>query len=301
MPMNDQKVLQFEKRYRPLLEQHLGEYLQNLTAQPYLLKAMTYSAMAGGKRIRPMLILAVCQSFGRKIDQAVLDVAGSLELLHTYSLIHDDLPEMDNDDLRRGVLTNHKKFGQATAVLAGDGLLTTAFEWLTQTSLSSKKISELVGLLAHAAGVSGMVSGQMRDVLGEKQHLNLRQLKKLHQQKTGALILYACQAGAVLASIKSEQRAAIENYGRNFGLAFQIYDDLMDELSTTAEMGKRVHKDQSEHKNTYPSLLGISQSWIALAAAVDQAANSLETLSQAGVDCSLLQGLLTYFSKKEKQ
>ncbi|WP_281165054.1 polyprenyl synthetase family protein [Liquorilactobacillus sicerae] len=299
--MNDQKVLQFEKRYRPLLEQHLGEYLQNLTAQPYLLKAMTYSAMAGGKRIRPMLILAVCQSFGRKIDQAVLDVAGSLELLHTYSLIHDDLPEMDNDDLRRGVLTNHKKFGQATAVLAGDGLLTTAFEWLTQTSLSSKKISELVGLLAHAAGVSGMVSGQMRDVLGEKQHLNLRQLKKLHQQKTGALILYACQAGAVLASIKSEQRAAIENYGRNFGLAFQIYDDLMDELSTTAEMGKRVHKDQSEHKNTYPSLLGISQSWIALAAAVDQAANSLETLSQAGVDCSLLQGLLTYFSKKEKQ
>ncbi|KRM86526.1 polyprenyl synthetase family protein [Liquorilactobacillus vini] len=299
--MIDQKVVQFEKKYRPQLEQHLSEYLQNLTAQPYLLKAMTYSVMAGGKRIRPMMILAICQSFERKIDQAVLDVAGSLELLHTYSLIHDDLPEMDNDDLRRGVLTNHKKFGQATAVLAGDGLLTTAFEWLTQTSLNSKTISELVGLLAHAAGVSGMVSGQMSDILGEQQRLNLRQLKKLHQQKTGALILYACQAGAILAGIKLEQRIAIENYGRNFGLAFQIYDDLMDELSTTAKMGKKVHKDQNEHKNTYPSLLGISQSWDALTGAVDRAANSLKTLSQAGVDCSLLQGLLTYFSRKEEQ
>lgn len=299
--MNNQQLKDFEEKYLPQINQQLEGYLQGLDAQPYLLASMTYSVMAGGKRMRPLLVLAVCHDLQKKIDQEVLSIAGSLELLHTYSLIHDDLPEMDNDDLRRGVLTNHKKFGQATAVLAGDALLTQAFEWLAQTALPAKEIAELTKLLAHAAGAQGMVSGQMRDILGEQQQLDLKQLKQLHRQKTGALILYACQAGCVLADATSQQRQAVEEYGRNFGLAFQIYDDLLDETSTTEEMGKRVHKDQAEHKNTYPGLLGLGKSWQALTQAVTAAKKALDKLPEIDQKNSLLVGLLSYFSRSENQ
>ena len=299
--MNKQQLKDFEETYLPQINQQLKNYLQGLDAQPYLLTSMTYSVMAGGKRIRPLLVLAVCHDLQKKIDQNVLSVAGSLELLHTYSLIHDDLPEMDNDDLRRGVPTNHKKFGQATAVLAGDALLTQAFEWLAQTTLPAKKIAELTGLLAHAAGAQGMVSGQMRDILGEKQQLNLKHLQQLHRQKTGALILYACQAGCVLADATLQQRQAVEEYGRNFGLAFQIYDDLLDETSTTEKMGKRVHKDQAEYKNTYPGLLGLEKSWQALAQTKTAAQEALNDMPTIDHQSSLLVGLLSYFSRGEKQ
>jgi geranylgeranyl diphosphate synthase type II len=299
MKMNDQQLKHFEEKYLPQINQQLKSYLQGLDTQPYLLAAMTYSVMAGGKRMRPLLVLASCHDLQKKIDQNVLSVASSLELLHTYSLIHDDLPEMDNDDLRRGVLTNHKKFGQATAVLAGDALLTQAFEWLAQTDLPAKKIAELTELLAHAAGAQGMVSGQMRDILGEKQQLDLKQLKLLHQQKTGALILYACQAGCILADATLQQRKVVEAYGRNFGLAFQIYDDLLDETSTTEKMGKRVHKDQVEHKNTYPGLLGMTKSWQALAQAITAAKEALNEMPIADQKNSLLRGLLSYFSRSK--
>ncbi|MCI1920518.1 MAG: polyprenyl synthetase family protein [Liquorilactobacillus nagelii] len=298
--MNKTKLEKFTRHYRTLINQDLQQYLTSLTGNVNLVKAMSYSVMAGGKRIRPLLVLAVCHDLTGEITEGALTVAASLELLHTYSLIHDDLPEMDNDDLRRGRLTNHKVFGQAAAVLAGDALLTNAFAWLATADLPSDEVVKLIGCLGQAAGAEGMVSGQMSDILGENQKLKLAELQQLHRQKTGALLLYACQAGAILAGASSKIENLIIIYGQAFGLAFQIYDDILDETSTTVEQGKRVHKDQTEHKNTYPGLLGISGAQEALAQALEQAAEALEKLRSLGYECPLLKDMLGYFAGEKK-
>ncbi len=236
----------------PLLEQHMRHYLAQFTENKTLQVAMQYSLEAGGKRIRPLLIMLICQSLEKKIDTDVLSVAGSLEFLHTYSLIHDDLPEMDNDDLRRGKPTNHKVFGQDIAVLAGDALLTEAFGWLAKTKLTPKKRITLVAALAKAAGANGMVAGQTGDILGEKTTLTLSELMQVHKNKTGQLLEYACFAGAILGEATPKQEQALVTFGQKFGLAFQIYDDILDVTSTTAELGKTANKDVAENKNTYP-------------------------------------------------
>ncbi|WP_412771385.1 polyprenyl synthetase family protein [Ligilactobacillus sp. WC1T17] len=300
---NDLKA--FQDQYRPLLEQTMDQYLKDLNTRPLLRDAMAYSVDAGGKRIRPLIIMLVCDAFGREIDADVLACGSALEFIHTYSLIHDDLPEMDNDDLRRGKPTNHKVFGPAMAVLAGDGLLTTAFEIMSQTKLTAAVKTQLIADLALASGPQGMVNGQVGDIEGETKKLTLDQLKDVHAQKTGALLVYAFMAGGLLAGKQSAELALLKRIGANFGLAFQIYDDIMDVVSDTATMGKKTQKDQAEHKNTYPGLLGLEGAYQELAKVKKLVSSDLETLAKT-TDCKidLLAALLNYFkvgNKNEKR
>lgn len=285
----------FQNKMIPLLEQHMRHYLAQFTENKTLQAAMQYSLEAGGKRIRPLLIMLICQSLEKKIDTDVLSVAGSLEFLHTYSLIHDDLPEMDNDDLRRGKPTNHKVFGQDIAVLAGDALLTEAFGWLAKTKLTPKKRITLVAALAKAAGANGMVAGQTGDILGEKTTLTLSELMQVHKNKTGQLLEYACFAGAILGEATPKQEQALVTFGQKFGLAFQIYDDILDVTATTAELGKTANKDVVENKNTYPRLLGLKGAKQALVDTLKQAKDQLEFLDKSGLETSLLRQVLEYF------
>lgn len=291
----------FQAQQLPQLNHYLESYLANLRGEQTLKDAMSYSVSAGGKRIRPLLILAVCSEAGRDLDEGVYAVASSLELLHTYSLIHDDLPEMDNDDLRRGRLTNHKKFGQAMAVLAGDGLLTTAFECIGKADLNGDTKSKLMTALAVAAGPQGMVSGQVADIEGEKKHLTLRQLQQLHQRKTGALIDYACYAGCVLSGLPADQKEQLHRFAAAFGLAFQIYDDILDVVATKEQLGKAVHKDQAENKNTYPGLVGLEGAYQQLEEAISQAKDSLAAVRELGLKTELLSGFLDYFVRRKNE
>lgn len=238
------------------IDDYLSDHLAADVDQDTLYSSMRYSLMAGGKRLRPALTLATVEMLGGEIDEDVMHAATALELLHTYSLIHDDLPAMDNDDLRRGKPTNHCRYGAGMATLAGDGLLTLAFQWVTDNGLPAEIRAELTLALAQAAGPAGMVAGQARDIEGEGHQLDLAQLRYLHRQKTGALLRYAVLAGGIITNQSRPVKAALADFGAQFGLAFQIYDDLMDVLGTTAQMGKQVHKDADEHKNTYPGLLG---------------------------------------------
>ncbi|MBB1080158.1 polyprenyl synthetase family protein [Limosilactobacillus sp. STM2_1] len=282
------------------LKKQIDDYLAQTLAmdvdQPILYNSMQYSLMAGGKRLRPALTLATVEMLDGKINDDVLRAATSLELLHTYSLIHDDLPAMDNDDLRRGKPTNHCKFGAGMATLAGDGLLTLAFQWLTDNHLPATVKSKLVLALSKAAGPAGMVAGQARDIEGEHQHLDLKQLRYLHRQKTGALLKYAVLAGGIITNQPDEICQHLASFGANFGLAFQIYDDLMDVLSTTEKMGKKVHKDAGEQKNTYPGLLGIEGAKKQLQCAVDTAIKDQQQLEQAtGKSFAGYNQFLAYF------
>ncbi|WP_157047098.1 polyprenyl synthetase family protein [Liquorilactobacillus oeni] len=299
--MMESDLNSFRQEKLPLLEQQMKNFLQGLDAEKSLQKSMQYSLESGGKRIRPLLMLAVCQVLKKRVDEPVFAAAGSLEFVHTYSLIHDDLPEMDNDDLRRGRPTNHKVFGQAEAVLAGDGLLTASFEWLANCQLPSELKLKLIGLLATAAGPQGMVSGQVADIEGEHKELKLAQLQLLHRRKTGALIQYACQAGGLIGDANARQMIYLTQFGQSFGLAFQINDDILDVVSTQEKLGKAVHKDQAENKNTYPGLLGLKESYSELKRVVQKAKNALEGLQknlENGKNTELLWDFLDYFSRK---
>lgn len=278
------------------IDGYLAKQLAADIDQDTLSASMQYSVMAGGKRLRPALTLETVEMLGGTVNADIMHAVCALELLHTYSLIHDDLPAMDNDNLRRGKPTNHCKFGAGMATLAGDGLLTLAFQWVNDNQLDPAVKSELSLALAKAAGPAGMVAGQARDIEGEHQKLTLDQLRYLHRQKTGALLRYAVLAGGILTRQSAAIKAALADFGAQFGLAFQIYDDLMDVLGTEEQMGKAVHKDAGEHKNTYPGLLGIAgakdQLHQALAAA-RQAQGRLEGLT--GKSFSGYDQFLAYF------
>ncbi len=291
----------FIQKYTKVLNQFLKEHLPDSVTNLSLSESMQYSVFAGGKRLRPLLLLAMLQVSGTAIDTNSVQVAAALELLHTYSLIHDDLPAMDNDDLRRGLPTNHKKYGEALAILAGDGLLTLAFEWIATTKFSPKVVSQLTYALAHAAGPAGMVAGQATDVLGEGKQLSFMQLKQLHKQKTGALITYTAQAANIIATTSSINQKYLVTFAENFGLAFQIYDDLEDVLSSEKAMGKAVHKDVEEHKNTYPSIRGLTQSKKDLMQCVMNCREALNKLQHNGNSTNLLQGFLEYFQLNEEE
>ncbi|KRL85195.1 polyprenyl synthetase family protein [Ligilactobacillus equi] len=291
----NQQVTYFQNLYLPQIEQTLEDYLGQIKGQASLKKAMQYSLKAGGKRIRPLLMLASLYVLNGKIDQNSLQVAASLEMVHTYSLIHDDLPAMDNDDLRRGKPTNHKIFGEALAILAGDGLLTNAFDLILSTKLNPHLQVKLAQNLSRAAGVQGMVSGQVADMAGQGKQLSLESLKKLHNEKTGALLAYACQAGALLAGVDDNLVAKLSKFGLEFGLAFQIYDDILDVTKTTVELGKTAGKDVAEAKNTYVALLGLAGAKQELQATLSQATDVLADITLMGYDVTLLTGFLEYF------
>jgi geranylgeranyl diphosphate synthase type II len=229
-----------------------------------LFEAMRYSLLAGGKRIRPVLAIAACEAVGSSTD-AVMGFACAIEMIHTYSLIHDDLPCMDDDDLRRGRPTNHKVYGEAIATLAGDGLLTDAFRVVASSLVPDGRITTAAVLqtvidLANAAGSNGMVGGQVIDLLGEGRSLELAELEVLHSKKTGALFVAAVICGARLGGANEVQLCALGDYGRALGLAFQVADDLLDVEASAESVGKRTHKDEARGKATYPSLLGIDRS-----------------------------------------
>lgn len=222
-----------------------------------VVEAMRYAALSGGKRLRPFLCMSAAKMFG--VDQMrAKRVATAIEMVHCYSLIHDDLPAMDNSDLRRGKPTVHKQFDEATAILAGDGLLTYAFEILGNNATHDDPTvrAHLVLGLAKAAGTSGLVGGQMLDLIAEKQQLDIGQTTRLQRMKTGELIAFSCEAGAILGRASQHQREALRKYAHDLGLAFQMIDDLLDVESTEAELGKPVHKDAAAGKATFVTILG---------------------------------------------
>ncbi len=220
-------------------------------------EAMRYATLEGGKRIRAFLVLQSGRLFG--VDRRALGrVAGAIECVHAYSLVHDDLPAMDDDDLRRGRLTTHKKFDEGTAILAGDALLTLSFALLsaTETHADPYVRCELIGRLAHAAGVQGMVGGQMIDIASEGQEVDINTVTRLQRLKTGALIAFACEAGAIMGKASPQVRQALSGYAQDLGLAFQIVDDLLDLEADPADVGKQTRKDHSRGKATLVKAMG---------------------------------------------
>lgn len=295
------QLTEFSATNLPMVEQEITQFLMEYTTDEALKESMLYSINAGGKRIRPLLLLATASSFGETLSTPIYQVAGALEMVHTYSLIHDDLPAMDNDDLRRGKPTNHKVFGEAIAILAGDGLLTGAFQLISLTQLEPLKKLLLIQQLASNSGAQGMVAGQTADILGEKQELTIEELAFVHERKTGRLILYALLAGGVLANQPEEVLMCLQKLAGHLGLAFQIRDDLLDVVSTTEKLGKTAGKDAQEGKNTYPRLLGIEKTYAALANEIQQA-NELVTQLEKDVlvfDGELLRQLIRQFDMEK--
>jgi len=230
------------------------------TAPASIHEAMRYSVFAGGKRLRPVLCLEAARLFSDPPDAAV-PAGCAIEFIHTYSLIHDDLPALDNDDLRRGKPTCHKKYGEAIAILAGDGLLTLAFETLAQTPVEASRGVRLIAEVARAAGtVRGMVGGQVADLEAEKTRADLATLEYIHRSKTAALIRAACVVGAIAGGAGDADVERLRNFGENIGWAFQVVDDILDVEESSAALGKTAGKDQAQQKATYPALLGLTQS-----------------------------------------
>ena len=248
------------EEYISLINSSLYEYVK-LTGdeEDEVAEAMLYSLKNGGKRVRPMLVLEFCRACGGNVEKAV-PFACALEMIHTYSLIHDDLPCMDNDDFRRGKPSCHKQFDYATALLAGDGLLTLAFSVAAGAKLPAETIVKAVKLLSDCAGYLGMIGGQTMDLQHEGKNITLETLRKTDALKTGKLIYAACTLGCLVANADDEKIKAAETYAENIGLAFQIVDDLLDITSTSEELGKPVGSDEDNKKSTYPSLLGIDRS-----------------------------------------
>ena len=241
----------------------LAQMLQTSQPDETISKAMKYSLMAGGKRIRPVLCLAASEAVGGRPKDA-MRAACALEMVHTYSLIHDDLPAMDDDELRRGKPTCHVAFGEATAILAGDALLTMAFEILASVPFENgdqaDKWLQVIQIIASSAGSRGMIQGQMLDIAAEGSQLNVDDLESIHRLKTGALIEASLQCGALLAEADKDQQRLLKTYARNIGLAFQVTDDILNVEGNPALMGKAVGTDRLNKKNTYPSLLGLDAS-----------------------------------------
>lgn len=284
-----QTYQEFCNRLIPQINQVLTSELVKVQAPTELITAMKYSVDAGGKRLRPIMTLVTYEAFGGKITDEIIKVACAVELVHTYSLIHDDLPAMDNDTFRRGKLTNHKVFGEAQAILAGDGLLTLAFSWLTDNNLPTLTKLTLVQKLAESAGPSGMVGGQVNDMLGNNRTYTHEQLIRVHNLKTGALLSYAALAGGVLAQKSPDVIKMLTQFGLKYGLAFQIQDDLLD-----------VDDAVDFKKNTYPHLMGIVGAQVELVNLIEEIENLLGNVSRM-VECdqNLIEGLLTYFERNE--
>lgn len=279
-----------------LIDTALSQYIPSNNYPPSIYEAMRYSLFAGGKRLRPILLMAAADAIdGNGIDY--LPVACGLEMIHTYSLIHDDLPAMDNDDYRRGKLTNHKVYGDGIAILAGDGLLTAAFEtMLSQTKVKPQVLINVVKEIASAAGPAGMVGGQAIDLISEGQTIDAQTLKYLHQAKTGALFKAALRSGAALAGGTEQQLNALTSYASQFGLAFQITDDILDVVGTQEKIGKPIGSDVKNHKVTYVSLHTLAGAKQLAQQAVDQALNSL---CDFGPEANILRELVERLINRE--
>lgn len=288
---------EFLKGSARLVDESLEELIPSADTEPRRLhEAIRWSLFAGGKRFRPALVFAVGELFGAPRER-LLRPAAAVEMIHTYSLIHDDLPSMDNDDLRRGRLTCHKKFGEATAILAGDVLETLAFQTLAEDEkLPAEMRVRLIAGLARAAGTpQGMVAGQQLDLDAEGKHASLRDIEQIHRLKTGALIDACAMAGAIIANASSEERQAIGRYAANLGLLFQITDDLLDVTQTTEDLGKTAKKDLTANKATYPSVCGIDKTATLARSLCDAAIDALEPIAR---DTELLAEVARHILKR---
>lgn len=264
------------KRHAHSVETYLRDALKRQAHAPKkLVEAIDYSLMAGGKRLRPTLVLECAMACGGEVNPSALAAAAAIELIHTFSLVHDDLPAMDDDDLRRGRPTNHKVYGEAMAILAGDAMVSLAFE-LIATDADPAVAPKLMAELAHATGPQGMIGGQVLDMEGEKKSLGFEELQELHRMKTGALLRSACRLGALSTHTSELQLLALTDFGRFLGLAFQIVDDLLDVTASPQQMGKATGKDAAKGKNTYPVLLGIEETKVQAQMQLDAALASLK-------------------------
>jgi len=275
----------------------LNHYLPPANTKPATIhKAMRYSIFAGGKRLRPVICLATTEVLRGKIDQA-LPLACAVECIHTYSLIHDDLPCMDNDDFRRGKPTSHKVFGEAMAVLAGDALLTIAFEMATSCKATPRySHATIIREIAVAAGSQALIAGQVADAEGEGKKINPAQLRYIHENKTAALIASSIRLGAMSANATSKQLAHLTDFGQSLGLAFQVIDDILDVTQTTEKLGKSAGKDLKAQKATYPALLGLEK---AKKEADRLTARARAALKPFGKDAKPLEAIADYLLSRE--
>ncbi|HEM6083004.1 TPA: polyprenyl synthetase family protein [Streptococcus suis] len=261
------------------LEEAMVDFYQPQVAER-LNQSVLYSLQAGGKRIRPLLLLTILESFGVELKQAHYQVAACVELIHTGSLIHDDLPAMDNDDYRRGRLTNHKVYDEATAILAGDSLFLDPFGFLAQVDLPAETILALVRELSQASGTFGMVAGQILDMAGEGRNLTLEQLQAIHANKTGKLLTFPFVAAGIIAEQSDAVISHLRQAGQLVGLAFQVRDDILDVTATFEEIGKTPQKDVMAEKSTYPALMGLEASKVFLEDSLNQAINELDQVAK---------------------
>jgi geranylgeranyl diphosphate synthase type II len=258
----DLKAYLYEKREE--IEAALWRFIQGKCLSHHLSEPIQYAIMAGGKRLRPVLCVAALKTVGGNMD-TVMPAACAIEMIHTYSLIHDDLPAIDNDDMRRGQQTCHIKFDEGTAILCGDALLNLAFEILSEAGLNapvsqSRKWLQVIDILGSASGCSGMIEGQVRDIANEGRKLNRSDLQSIHELKTGALIRASVRIGALLGGGSDHQMALLDRYAKNIGLAFQVVDDILNIIGDPEKLGKAVGSDAERQKNTYPALMGLENS-----------------------------------------
>ena len=263
-----------------LVESALEEFYGDQQLAANLREAVLYSIHAGGKRIRPYLLLEVLESLQVPITIAHAQVAAALEMIHTGSLIHDDLPAMDDDDFRRGRLTNHKKFGEALAILAGDALFLDPYALIAQADLPNEIKVDLIASLSLSSGSMGMVAGQVLDMEGEGKHLNLEELQTIHSNKTGKLLAFPFQAAGVIAGLDKNLQKQLKTVGELIGLAFQVRDDILDVTASFEEIGKTPQKDLQAEKSTYPALLGLDEAKVFCNRTLDQANEKLDVISQ---------------------
>lgn len=274
-------LLTYLKEKQKLCEEALDKSIP-IRYPEKIYEAMRYSLLAGGKRLRPILCLATCEMLGGTVEMA-LATACAVEMIHTMSLIHDDLPAMDNDDYRRGKLTNHKIYGEDIAILAGDGLLAYAFEYvITHTqNVPLERIVQVIARLGHATGATGLVGGQVLDLESEgKSDISVETLQFIHTHKTGALLEACVVCGGILAGASAEDVQRLSRYSQNIGLAFQIVDDILDITATQEQLGKTAGKDQKAKKVTYPSLWGLEESRSKAQQLIEQACAELEPFGE---------------------
>lgn len=282
----------------------INSYLESIFSDTMkdqqIVAAMRYSLMAGGKRLRPILCLAAAEAVGGRQDEA-LPAAGALEMIHTYSLIHDDLPAMDDDQLRRGKPTCHVAFDEATAILAGDALLTLAFQILSSVEISNPEHAlawlQVIRTLADAAGYCGMIQGQMLDISSEGRNLSMDELESMHQLKTGALITASLRCGAIIGGAGKDQQAALQAYAGNIGLAFQVADDILNVEGDPELLGKAVGTDQLREKSTYPSILGLRDSKQLAKKLVRNALQAIENFDKRS---DALRAIATYIIERQR-
>ena len=280
------------------VDEYMEKFLPPEDKYPEIIhKAMRYSVFAGGKRLRPIMVMEACRAFGGDVEKA-MPFACAIEMIHTYSLIHDDLPALDNDDYRRGRLTSHKMFGENMAILAGDALLHHAFETMAEACVKMNDIKYTKAMLAIAqgAGINGMVAGQVVDVISEGKEIDKDTLDYIHKNKTAAMIIGALKAGAEIGCASDEEIKNIERVGELVGVAFQIQDDILDVTSTLEELGKPINSDEKNHKVTYATMFGVED---ASKIVLDMSNEALEILHSMGDRMEFLERLTEYLIRRK--